>query len=103
VLSVKGRMSWTLSYALPSLAGVALRLGEADTAASLFGASASLSAADAVDPRFPVSRDLADQDLAAARHRLGARAFRDAWDAGRAASQEEVAELASELTRLALA
>jgi tetratricopeptide (TPR) repeat protein len=102
-LSVGARMSWTLSYALPAMAGVAVRLGEVETAAQLFGAAASLSAADAIDPRFPVSRDLADSDLALTRAQLGDQTFRDAWDAGRTASQEEVAELAGELTRLALA
>ena len=102
-LSVEGRMSWTLSYALPALAGVAVRLGRAGAAARLFGAAASLSASEAVDPRFPVSRHLADQDLAAARDQLGDQAFRDAWDEGRTASPEEVTELARGLTRLALA
>ena len=100
--SVDARMSWTLGYALPALAGVAVRLGESETAAQLFGASASLSATQAVDPRFPLSRELADRDLTTARTQLGDLAFRDAWDTGRAASQDEVAELARELTQLAL-
>ena len=94
-------MSWTFSYSLPALAGVAVRLDRPETAARLFGASASLSAAHAVDPRFPVSRQLADTDLATARLVLGDRAFAEAWDAGRTASQAEVAELAREHTRLA--
>ncbi len=100
-LSVAARMSWTLSYSLPALAGVAVRLARPETAARLFGASASLSATHAVDPRFPVSRQLADTDLATARAALGDRAFAEAWDAGRTASQDEVGELARELTRLA--
>ena len=100
-LSVDARMSWTLTYSLPALAGVAVRMGQPESAARLFGASASLSASSAVDPRFPVARDLADRDLAAAREQLGDQRFRDAWDRGRTASQDEVAELARELTRLA--
>ena len=102
-LSVAAGMSWTLSYSLPALAGVAVRLGRLETAARLFGASASLTASHAVDPRFPVSRQLADDDLVTARGELGERAFARAWDAGRTASQDEVAELARELTGLARA
>ena len=100
-LSAAARMSWTLSYALPALAGVAVRLGQAETAARLFGASASLSAAHAVDPRFPVSRQIADRDLQAARDALGDHLFGRAWDAGRTASQADVAEAAREVTVLA--
>jgi predicted ATPase/DNA-binding XRE family transcriptional regulator len=100
-ISVEARMSWTLSYSLPALAGVAVRLGEAETAVELFGASASLSATYAVDARFPVARELADRALEVARHRLDDDVFRGAWDAGRAATPHEVAELARRLTRLA--
>lgn len=57
--SIDARSSWTLGYALPALAGVAVRLG----------------------------------DLA----------FRRSWDAGRAAGLDDIAELAAELGRLALA
>lgn len=100
-LSVDARMSWTLGYALPAAAGVALRLGRPGTAARLFGASASMAATQAVEPRFPVSRALADDDLVQTRNLLGDNEFRSAWDAGRAAPREELAELAAELTRLA--
>lgn len=99
--ALDARMSWPLSYSLPAMAGVAVRLDEARAAAMLLAASASLSVADAVDPRFPVSRDLAEQDLAATRARLGEAAFAAAWQAGRAASATELAELVDDLTRLA--
>jgi predicted ATPase/transcriptional regulator with XRE-family HTH domain len=95
------RMSWPLSYSLPAMAGVAVRLGQVRAAAVLLAASASLSVADAVDPRFPVSRDLAEQDLAATRSQLGEQAFAAAWQEGRAASAAELAELVDDVTRLA--
>ncbi|MBH0122965.1 helix-turn-helix domain-containing protein [Rhodococcus sp. HM1] len=101
--SLDSRMSWTLSYALPALAGVAVQLGEPRAAAMLFAASASLSVTDAIDPRFPVSRELAAQDLATARSLLGEAAFQEAWDAGRTATAPELADLADELTRRARA
>lgn len=99
--SLDTRMSWPLSYALPALAGVAVRLDEPEAAAFLLAASASLAVADAVDPRFPVSRELAAQDLAAARAGLGDEAFQVAWNAGRAAGAPEVGELVADLTRRA--
>lgn len=99
--SLDARMSWPLSYALPALAGVAVRLGEPRAAASLLAASASLSVTDAVDPRFPVSRELAAQDLATTRDLLGDDAFQAAWNAGRAATAPELASLVAELTRRA--
>ena len=71
-----------------------MRLGQARGAARLFGASASLSAAHAVDPRFPVSRG-AHRERPAERACAARRAepFRRAWDAGRAAGSAEIAEL----------
>ncbi|MDX6300713.1 MAG: hypothetical protein QOF53_1927 [Nocardioidaceae bacterium] len=100
-LSVAARMSWTLSYSLPALAGVAVRLGHADNAARLFGAAASLSATHAVDPRFPVSAALTASDLTMVREQLGEEHFRRAWDAGRTAARDEIAELARAIRRLA--
>ena len=99
--SLDARMSWPLSYALPALAGVAVRLDEPDSAAFLLAASASLAVADAVDPRFPVSRELAAQDLATTRDLLGDEAFQVAWDAGRAAAATQIAEVVGDLTRCA--
>ena len=80
-----------------------MQLGEPRAAAMLFAASASLSVTDAIDPRFPVSRELAAQDLATARSLLGEAAFQEAWDAGRTATAPELADLADELTRRARA
>ena len=55
-----------LSYALPAPAGLAPRLDELRSTATLLAASSSLPVADAVAPRIPVSREIAAQDLAAA-------------------------------------
>ena len=82
-LSLGARMSWTLGYALPALASVAQRVGDPASAAWLFGAGASISAADAVDPTFPVSRALSDRGLDATRAALGEPEFTREWDAGR--------------------
>jgi hypothetical protein len=100
-LSVHGRIGWTLGYALPALAGVAVSLGEDDTAARLFGASASLTAAQGVDPRFPVSSAMSSRALVQVRERLGQGAFSRSWDAGRLATLDEVARLAGVLRDLA--
>ena len=89
-LSLGARLSWTLGYALPALASVAQRVGDPASAAWLFGAGASISAADAVDPTFPVSRALSDRGLDATRAALGEPAFTREWDAGRAASDAEI-------------
>jgi predicted ATPase/transcriptional regulator with XRE-family HTH domain len=99
--SLDARMSWPLSYALPALAGVAVRLDEPDAAAFLLAASASLAVADAVDPRFPVSRELAAQDLASTRALLGDEAFQAAWNAGRTATAPAVADVVADLTQRA--
>lgn len=101
--SLDARLSWNLSYALPALAGVALRLDEPRSAATLLAASSSLSVADAVDPRFPVSREIAAQDLAAARGLLGDEAFQEAWNASRTATTDELAAMVDRLTRRARA
>jgi hypothetical protein len=102
-VSVAARIGWTLTYALPALAGVAVRLRHEESAAFLFGAAASLSAAHSADPRFPVSSRLAQQDLQAARDGLDDEVFRGSFDAGRAASTADIAELARQLSALARA
>ncbi len=89
------RITWTIGYAVPALAGVAARVGDPVAAATLFGAAATLGASTAVDPHFPPSRDTADNGLAKAREALGDQAFLAAWDAGRAATSAQVAELAA--------
>ena len=100
-LSVTTRIGWTLGYSIPALAAVAVQLDQMETAARLYAASASLSAADAVEETFPASRALSDQGLAHVRAQLGGAPFRQAWEAGRVATHEQVAELARELSRLA--
>jgi predicted ATPase len=97
-LSVAAGIGWTLSYAVPALAGVAVGLHQGESAAFLFGASASLSAAHAADPSFPVSSDLSHQDLVTARGQLDEETFRRSWDAGRAATNADIAELARQLS-----
>jgi predicted ATPase/transcriptional regulator with XRE-family HTH domain len=100
-LSVGCAISWTLAYTLPALAAVAVRLGELETGARLFGASASYSAAHSVATNFQTSRELADRSLAVAREQLGGQRFRAAWDAGRDTTGSGVVLLARELSRRA--
>ena len=101
-LSAEGSMGWTLAYSLPALAGVAVRIGEAATGARLFGASASYSAQHDVATSFQTMQELAARDLTASRSELGESAFREAWDAGRDATVDDVGELARELRLRAL-
>ncbi|MFI7585482.1 ATP-binding protein [Spongisporangium articulatum] len=100
-LSVRGRLNWTLGYSIPGLAAVAAQLDELETAAELFGASASLSADHAVDETFPASRDLSAGGLARVRDRLDEQTFRRHWDAGRLASNSQIAARAAELMQRA--
>ncbi len=98
-LSVDARISWTLAYTLPALAGVAVRLGELQAGAQLFGASASYSAEHSVAASFQTAKALAERDLAAARDELGEAEFRTAWDAGRDTTGAGVVELAQTLVQ----
>ena len=96
--SVGAGISWTFAYALPALASVAVRLGDLERAATLFGAAASWTADAGVDTGFPTSDALARRDLTVTRDGLGEELFRAAWDAGRDTTAREVVELAHELT-----
>ncbi|WP_051640256.1 helix-turn-helix domain-containing protein [Cellulomonas sp. URHE0023] len=100
-ISMTARISWTFAYTLPALASVAVRSGDHELGATLFGAAASWSADHAVDAGFPASEALAHHDLALAREALGEVRFRPAWDAGRDTTAPEVVELARELSRRA--
>ena len=94
-LSARLRLRWTMGYSVPALAGVAGRVGDPVVAATLFGAAATFTASDDVDAHFPPARATADRGMLAARDALGEDRFREAWDAGRSATPEEVAELAA--------
>lgn len=96
-LSARLRLHWSLGYSLPALAGVAGRVGDPVVAATLFGAAATLTASASVDTHFPPSRETSDRGLATCRDALGEAAFLAAWEAGRSATPEEVAELAHEV------
>jgi predicted ATPase len=98
-LSAETSMSWSLAYSLPALAGVAVRIGEAATGARLFGASASYAAQHGIATSFQATQTLTARDLAGAREVLGEAAFRQEWDAGRAATMDDVGELARAVTR----
>lgn len=91
------RLGWTLGYAVPELAGVAARSGRPVAAAHLFGAAATLGDTTSVDPHYPPSRAGAESGLAVARTQLGSDEFTAAWDAGRTATQEEVARFAADV------
>ena len=98
-LSAETSMSWSLAYSLPALAGVAVRIGEAATGARLFGASASYAAQHGIATSFQATQTLTARDLAGAREVLGEAAFRQEWDAGRAATMDDVGQLARAVTR----
>jgi hypothetical protein len=100
-LSAEAAMTWSLAYSLPALAGVAVRVGEAATGARLFGASASYAAQHGIATAFQATQDLTARDLAGAREALGQTEFRLEWDAGRAATMDDVGELARAVTRRA--
>lgn len=89
------RLTWTIVYAVPALAGVAARLGRAEAAATLFGAAATLGASSAVDPHFPPSRETADAGLLDARTALGEKDFLRSWEAGRSMTTTQVGEVAA--------
>jgi predicted ATPase/transcriptional regulator with XRE-family HTH domain len=101
MLSLDARLGWTLGYALPALASLALRVGDPASAAWLFAAGASVSAADAVDPTFPVSRALSDRGLDATRTALGDGDFARHWEAGRTARDTEIRERTAAVMRSA--
>ncbi|WP_323100318.1 ATP-binding protein [Intrasporangium sp. YIM S08009] len=89
------RLGWTLGYAVPELAGVAARSGRTKAAAYLFGAAATLGDTTSVDPHYPPSRASAQAGLVVARTQLEPDEFGGAWEAGRTATQEEVARFAA--------
>ena len=76
---------------------MAARAGSPLAAATLFGAAATLGAATAVDPQFPPSRETADAGLAVARGAMTDQEFVAAWERGRSATPDEVAELAAQV------
>ena len=85
----------------PALASIAQRVGDPASAAWLFGAGASISATDAVDPTFPVSRALSDRGLDATRLALGEPAFTRGVGLGRTASDDEIRSRAALVTQRA--
>ena len=97
-LSADASLSWSLAYSLPALAGVAVRIGEVAAGARLFGASASYAAQHGIATTFQASQDLAARDHADAGDLVGEPAFRREWDAGRAATMDDLGELARDVT-----
>ena len=97
--SVGAGIGWTLVYSLPALAWVAIRRGEPDRAARLFGAGAALAEAGSIAATFPATVELAERDLAAARDALGEQAFGVAFAAGQELGPHEVAALVAGINR----
>ncbi len=97
--SVAGRMGWPLAFALPALAGVAMRLDEPHVAGRLLGAAASFTGSTSLLGVFPASRQGSEADIDHLRTRLGAR-FDATVQAGRLLDLDEVARLARTLAPL---
>lgn len=98
-LSAALRDSWALVYGLVGLAGIAVRRGEPERAARLFGAAKALSDAASVTIAFPPARALYEQDLANVRAQLDAEVLEASWSEGLAMTvQEAVAEALAEST-----
>ncbi len=98
-LSLAANMTWTLAYALPALAAVAVRANQPRLSANLFGAAASVTAEATVEAAFPAAVTISERARATARQRLGEDAYRAAWDAGRDATPGDLLDLADRLTR----
>ncbi len=94
--SVAARMGWPLAFALPALAGVAMRLDEPHVAGRLLGAAASFTGSPSLLGAFPASRQRAQADIDLLRTRLGPR-FDHTIQAGRLLQLDEVARLARNL------
>jgi hypothetical protein len=97
--SVAVRMGWPLAFALPALAGVAMRLDEPQVAARLLGAAASFTGSPTLLGVFPASRQRSETDIDLLRSRLGSH-FEATVQAGRLLQLDEVARLASNLVQL---
>jgi predicted ATPase/transcriptional regulator with XRE-family HTH domain len=93
-LAVAASNSWTLTYMLSTLAVVAVRLGDSDSAARLFGAWSAYADAHGVVEDFPTTHELVTSDVDRARRDLGAAEFDVAWRSGREAGMAELVELA---------
>lgn len=84
------RDAWTVVLGTAGLAGVAVRRGQPDHAARLFGAVEVLHEKTSVDVSWSAWRALNERDLAGVREKLDAEAFEVAWAEGRAMTLEEV-------------
>ncbi|GAA1324799.1 ATP-binding protein [Pseudonocardia xinjiangensis] len=93
-LAVAAVNSWTLTYMLSTLAVVAVRLGDPDAGARLFGAWSAYADAHGVVEDFPTTQELVAGDIDRARRDLGAASFDVAWRSGREAGMAELVELA---------
>jgi predicted ATPase/DNA-binding XRE family transcriptional regulator len=93
---VASGLGWPFAFALPALAGVAMRLDEPWVAGRLLGAAASFAGSPTLLGVFPAARDRAQGDILELRERLGAK-FDPTVDAGRLLQPEEIARLARTL------
>ncbi|OLT20337.1 hypothetical protein BJF78_35575 [Pseudonocardia sp. CNS-139] len=93
-LAVAASNSWTLTYMLSTLAVVAVRLGDPEAGARLFGAWSAYADAHGVVEDFPTTHELVTGDIDRARRGLGADAFDVAWRSGREAGMAQLVELA---------
>jgi DNA-binding CsgD family transcriptional regulator len=82
-IAVEVGARWFTTLCLERLAGIAAATGDPLRAARLFGAADTLRGAIGA-PMSPYFRAIYDDDLAAARARLDAARFEEAWQDGRA-------------------
>jgi hypothetical protein len=93
-LAVAAANSWTLTYMLSSLATTAVRLGDPEAGAQLFGAWSAHASAHGVVEDFPTTDELVVSDGDRARRELGVAAFDAAHRTGREAGGAEIVALA---------
>jgi predicted ATPase/DNA-binding XRE family transcriptional regulator len=83
-----------LAFTVPDLAAVAVRLGELDTGARLFGAARRYVVELDVDAAFRTRDGVVHAELARARDGLGEQRFTAAYDAGRRTTVDDLAAIA---------
>jgi predicted ATPase/DNA-binding XRE family transcriptional regulator len=90
---------WTPAYMLSALAGIAVRLGDVESGARLFGAWSSYADRHEVVKDFPTTLAQVERDVSRARLELGGADFENAWRSGRQTRLDEVVALARTIAR----
>lgn len=90
---------WTLSFAVPTLTRIAVRIGDHHTAAWLLGASSLYAEEMALGNATPLVRQDDDDDRGLIVQRLGRPAYEDAWSSGRRATPGDIVAAARAIVR----